>query len=123
MVDQFEVLCFLHNVRENSIKHSLEHVQEILLSKTNEPNIQLGDVHEGIPLIKQSLHRKKVLLVLDDVDELKQLQVLAGGLDWFGLGSIVVITIRDKHLLASHGIERTYEVDMLNTEEALELLM
>lgn len=122
MADQFEVLCFLHNVRENSAKHNLEHLQEMILSKIKGPKIRLGDVSEGIPILKQRLHRTKVLLVLDDVDELKQLQVLAGGLDWFGLGSVVIITTRDKHLLANHGIERTYEVDKLNQEEALELL-
>ncbi|XP_050917696.1 disease resistance protein Roq1 [Lathyrus oleraceus] len=122
MADQFEVLCFLHNVRENSAKHNLEHLQEMILSKIKGQEIRLGDVSEGIPILKQRLHRKKVLLVLDDVDELKQLQVLAGGLDWFGLGSVVIITTRDKHLLANHGIERTYEVDKLNQEEALELL-
>jgi hypothetical protein len=49
-------------------------------------------------------------------------QVLAGGLDWFSVGSRVIITTRDKHLLSSHGIELTYEIDELNKEEALELL-
>ncbi|KAI5395226.1 TMV resistance protein N [Lathyrus oleraceus] len=122
IADQFEVLCFLHNVRENSAKHNLEHLQEMILSKIKGPEIRLGDVSEGIPILKQRLHRKKVLLVLDDVDELKQLQVLAGGLDWFGLGSVVIITTRDKHLLANHGIQRTYEVDKLNQVEAQELL-
>ncbi|XP_027186598.1 disease resistance protein Roq1-like [Cicer arietinum] len=92
MADQFDALCFLRNVKENSAKHNLEHLQEMLLSKTNYLNIPLGDVSEGITIIKQMLHQKKVVLVLDDVDELKKLQVLAGGFDWFGLGSIVIIT-------------------------------
>lgn len=34
IADQFEGLCLLHNVRENSVKHGLEHLQEKLLSKT-----------------------------------------------------------------------------------------
>ncbi|XP_045817185.1 disease resistance protein Roq1-like [Trifolium pratense] len=119
---QFEVSCFLHNVKEHSAKHGLEHVQEELLSKTVELNHKLGDVSEGIPIIKQMLQDKNVLLILDDVDELKQLQVLAGGLDWFGPDSKVIITTRDKQLLTSHGVEITYEVDELNVDEALELL-
>lgn len=106
----FEAFCFLHNVRENSAKHGLENLQEKLLSKTIGLNIRLGDVDEGISIIKKRLHRKRVLLVLDDVDELKQLQFIAGGLDWFGIGSRVIVTTRDRNLLASHHIEKTYEV-------------
>ncbi|AES76312.1 functional resistance protein KR1, putative [Medicago truncatula] len=122
IADQFDGLCFLHDVRENSSKYGLEHLQGKLLSKLVELDVELGDVNEGIPIIKQRLHRKKVLLILDDVHELKQLQVLAGEIDWFGPGSKVIITTRDKQLLASHGIERTYEIDKLNENEALELL-
>ncbi|AES76313.1 TIR-NBS-LRR class disease resistance protein [Medicago truncatula] len=57
------------------------------------------------------------------MDELKQLQGLAGGLDWFSPDSRVIITTRDKRLLTcSHRVETTYEVDWLNVAEALELL-
>ncbi|MCH79902.1 disease resistance protein [Trifolium medium] len=122
IADQFECVCFLHNVRENSAKHGLEHLQKELLSKILGLDIKLGDSSEGIPIIKQRLHRKKVLLILDDINKLKQLQALAGGLDWFGAGSRVIVTTRDKNLLASHGIEVIYEIDELNKEEALELL-
>ncbi|CAI8584460.1 unnamed protein product [Vicia faba] len=77
MADQFEVLCFLHNVRGNSAKYNLERLREMILSKIKGPEIRLGDVSEGIPILKQRLHCKKVLLVLDDVDDLKQLQVFS----------------------------------------------
>ena len=122
IADQFDGLSFLHDVRENSTKHGLESLQEKLLSKIVELDGKLGDVNEGIPKIMERLQRKKVLLILDDVHELKQLQVLAGGLDWFGPGSRVIVTTRDKQLLESHGIERAYEIDKLNEKEALELL-
>jgi Leucine-rich repeat (LRR) protein len=122
IADQFESLCFLHNLRENSAKHGLENLQEMLLFKTIGENIKVGDINEGIPIIKHRLQRKKVLLILDDVHELKQLQVLAGGLNWFGPGSRVIITTRNKQLLASHGVDKKYEIDELNGDEALELL-
>jgi hypothetical protein len=122
IADQFDDLCFLHDVRENSAKYGLEHLQGKLLSKLVELDVKLGDVNEGITIIKQRLHQKKVLLILDDVHELKQLQVLAGGLDWFGPGSRVIVTTRDKQLLESCGIETSYEIDKLNDKEALELL-
>ncbi|CAL5185990.1 unnamed protein product [Lathyrus oleraceus] len=122
IADQFEGLCFLHNVRENSTKNNLKHLQEDLLFKTIGLNIKLGDVSEGIPIIKERLCRKKTLLILDDVDNIKQLQALAGGLDWFGRGTRVIITTRDKHLLTSHEIESMYEMEGLYGIEALELL-
>ncbi|XP_045812365.1 disease resistance protein RPV1-like isoform X2 [Trifolium pratense] len=117
IADQFECLCFLENVRENSAKH----LQEELLYKTIGLKVKIGGVNEGIGIIKERLRRKRVLLILDDVDKLKQLKFLAGGFDWFGRNSRVIITTRDKSLLTCHGIERIYEVEGLNCGESLEL--
>ncbi|KEH37535.1 putative TIR domain, winged helix-turn-helix DNA-binding domain-containing protein [Medicago truncatula] len=122
VANQFQCKCFLHNVRENSVKHGLEYLQEQLLSKSIGFVTKFGHVNEGIPIIKQRLCQKKVLLILDDIDKLKQLQVLVGEPGWLGRGSRVIITTRDKHLLTCHGIKTIYEVDGLNEEEALELL-
>jgi hypothetical protein len=119
--NQFEDLCFLRNVREKSVKYGLEYLQEQLLDKTIKLNIKINDVSEGITFIRQRLSQKKVLLILDDIDNLKQLQCLIGEPNWLGQGSRVIITTRDIQLLASHGVERTYEVYGLNQEEALEL--
>jgi hypothetical protein len=63
IADQFECLCFLHNVRENSAQHGLHHIQKELLSKAIGFDVNLRDVSEGIPIIKERLHQKKVLLV------------------------------------------------------------
>ncbi|MCI26759.1 resistance protein, partial [Trifolium medium] len=68
-------------VRENSANNDLKHLQEELLLKTIGLEIKLADVSEGIPIIKERLCRKKILLILDDVDNMKQLQALAGGVD------------------------------------------
>ena len=73
-------------------------------------------------MIQQRLQRKKVLLILDDVDKCKQLQALAGSPDWFGPGSRVIITTRDTQPLASHQVKRTYHVKTLNKDDALQFL-
>ncbi|MED6120240.1 hypothetical protein PIB30_019029 [Stylosanthes scabra] len=120
--DQFEGLCFLENVRENANKYGLEHLQEMLLCKIlGEKDIKLASASEGISVIKHRLCRKRVLLILDDVNKQQQLQKLVGGLDWFGSGSRVLITTRDKHLLACHGVERTYELNGLSWEDSINL--
>ncbi|XP_047178260.1 disease resistance protein Roq1-like, partial [Vigna umbellata] len=122
MAHQFEALHFLANVREKSDKDGLVHIQETMLSElVGERNIKLGDVHRGIPILQHRLCGKKVFLVLDDISKKEQLHATAGGLDWFGPGSIIIITTRDKHMLDVHGIQKQYMVDEINFVEALEL--
>ncbi|RHN65880.1 putative TIR domain, winged helix-turn-helix DNA-binding domain-containing protein [Medicago truncatula] len=122
IADQFESVCFLAGIRERAINHGLAHLQETLLSEIlGEKDIKVGDVYRGISIIKRRLQRKKVLLILDDVDKVEHLRALAGGHDWFGLGTKIIITTRDKHLLATHGIVKVYKVKELNNEKAFEL--
>ncbi|BAU02587.1 hypothetical protein VIGAN_11214000 [Vigna angularis var. angularis] len=124
IADDFDSSCFLQNVREESNKHGLKHLQTVLLSEIlGEKDINLASVHRGISMIQQRLRRKKVLLILDDVDNRKQLQAFAGRSDWFGPGSRVIITTRDKQLLKSHEIERTYVMKELNKNDSLQLLV
>jgi AAA+ ATPase superfamily predicted ATPase len=119
---QFDGLCFLENVRANSGVNNLEHLQEKLLLKMVGYKIKLLGVSEGIEIIKERLQRMKVLLILDDIDKVDQLEALAGELAWFGPGSRVIVTTRDKHLLTCHGIKRMFAVKGLDKTEALELL-
>ncbi|MED6161373.1 hypothetical protein PIB30_060186 [Stylosanthes scabra] len=124
IADHFEGVCFLENGRENSSKYGLVHLQNKLLCKIlGKDGVQVEGVREGGSQIQQRLCRKKVLLILDDVDDRKQLQAIAGKLDWFGWGSRVIITTRDAHLLKCHGVENTYKVQGLNKEESLKLLI
>ncbi|XP_047148609.1 disease resistance protein Roq1-like [Vigna umbellata] len=124
IADDFDQSCFLLNVREESNKHELKDLQSILLSKMlREKNIILTSWQEGASMIQERLGRKKVLLILDDVDNREQLQAFAGRADWFGPGSRVIITTRDKQLLKSYEIERTYEVEELNENDSLKLLI
>ncbi|MED6224758.1 hypothetical protein PIB30_087254 [Stylosanthes scabra] len=123
IADNFESSCFLENVRENSNRYGLVHLQTILLYETlGEKDIKLTSTKQGTSEIQKRLCRKKVLLVLDDVDEKEQLKAIAGKPNWFGPGSRVIITTRDKHLLILYGVERTYEVQGLSKNESFSLL-
>lgn len=123
LYDQFRHASFLANVRENANHRAgLIKLQERLLFEIlGEKTTKLGNVDRGINVIKDRLCRKRVLLVLDDVDDVEQLQALAGGFDWFAPGSRIIITTRDKHLLTAHQVDMTYEVKKLNYHEALQL--
>ena len=94
--NKYEGSCFLANVREISEKRGVVHLQQMLLSKIlHDTDLNICDGYEGISLIRRRLCKKKVFLVLDDVDQLEQLEQLAGINDWFGSGSRIVITTRD----------------------------
>ncbi|XP_050108902.1 TMV resistance protein N-like isoform X2 [Malus sylvestris] len=118
----FEVHFFLANVREACAKNGIVDLAKRLLSSLlKERTEEIWDEERASVLTEKFLHNKKVLLVLDDVDELKQLQVLAGNQGWFGMGSRIIVTTRNQRLLVQHDIATSYKVEGLNDAEALKL--
>ncbi|PPD75492.1 hypothetical protein GOBAR_DD27572 [Gossypium barbadense] len=87
MSPHFEGKSFLADVREVSEKCGLVSLQKQLLSQILfEESFDFFNVHEGKTIISHRLSHKRVLVVLDDVDNLQHLKCLAGRRDWFGLG-------------------------------------
>ncbi|KAK3430971.1 hypothetical protein EUGRSUZ_E02190 [Eucalyptus grandis] len=127
MFRQFDGSCFLGNVREASKdSKDLVPLQNKLLSDvlSLQNGLVVTNADRGINIIQHRLRRKKVLLVLDDVDDLRQLHALAGEGKCFGNGSRVIVTTRNKHLLTCYGIDQdhVYKVKPLSYHEAHELL-
>ncbi|KAM5551786.1 hypothetical protein ABKV19_026572, partial [Rosa sericea] len=119
----FDRTCFLSNVREMSKKNGLVSLQEKLLSRILMAEVKnIEDEYTGAAMIQRRLCRKKVLVVIDDVDQLTQLEKLAGSRNWFGLGSRIIITTTDYQLLKAHEVDATYKASGLNCDEALQLL-
>lgn len=121
MKEEFKVSCFLENIREVSKTNGLVHIQKELLSLLNVRSSGFYNLHDGKNIIASSFSNKKVLLVLDDVNELSQLENLVGKQEWFGSGSRVIITTRDEHLLKTHGVEIICKARGLAQNEALQL--
>ncbi|XP_020412822.1 disease resistance protein TAO1 [Prunus persica] len=119
---KFEGCCFLADVRENSMPHGgLIQLQETLLQEILGGNkLKIVSADKGISIIQKLLRHKRILLILDDVNQLEQLDNLAG-VGWFGEGSRVIITTQDSGLLKCYGIELIYEVHKLYDNQALEL--
>ncbi|XP_050254512.1 disease resistance protein RPV1-like [Quercus robur] len=97
--DVFEGSFFLENVKERSqTNDGIIQLQEILLSKfLGDGNLKVDNISRGITMIMERLRHKRVLLVLDDVDEKKQIENLLGRIDWLAPGSRILITTRDKY--------------------------
>ncbi|BBH08830.1 hypothetical protein Prudu_021146 [Prunus dulcis] len=93
----------------------------ILFSILKENVAHVWDEGAGTFITQKRLCNKKVLLILDGVDQLNQLKTLAGKKDWFGAGSRIIITTRDERLLVEHGIAIRYKVEVLKDNGALEL--
>ncbi|KAL3568199.1 hypothetical protein D5086_030850, partial [Populus alba] len=119
---QFEGSSFLANVREVfAEKDGPRRLQEQLLSEILMERANICDSSRQIEMIKRRSQRKKILVVLDDVDDHKQLESLAAETKWFGPGSRIIITSRDKHVLTRNGVARIYEAEKLNDDDALML--
>ncbi|XP_024967473.1 TMV resistance protein N-like [Cynara cardunculus var. scolymus] len=118
----FEAYSFCEDVKGVEKRHGLVHLQEKLLEDLmNVGNLRIRSVSQGINIMKRSMRAKKVLVVLDDVDHYDQFEALVGVPAWFGPGSMIIVTGRDRQLLSAHGVEEVYEVDLLFDDEALEL--
>ncbi|KAH9726106.1 hypothetical protein KPL70_008133 [Citrus sinensis] len=108
---EFEGRCFLSDIRKNSETGGGKILSEKLeVAGANIPHFT-----------KERVRRMKVLIVLDDVNEVGQLEGLIGELDQFGPGSRIVVTTRDKRVLEKfRGEKKIYRVNGLEFEEAFE---
>ncbi|XP_035547079.1 disease resistance protein RPV1-like isoform X4 [Juglans regia] len=119
---QFEGSCFLKNIRETSKRAGgVIQLQNTLLSTILGISFDVSDIDKGINVIRHRLCSKRVLLILDDVDELVQIEKLAGDRAWFGSGSRIIITTRDQQLLKISEVDSEYKLKILDDNEALRL--
>ncbi|KAK8329879.1 hypothetical protein V6Z12_A11G355800, partial [Gossypium hirsutum] len=109
MLPHFEGKCFLANIREVSNKQGLVSLQKQLLSQIfPDERFNFFNVHEGNAIISRKLSRKKVLMIVDDVDNVQHLKCLVGG-------------VIDEHLLRSYRINDVYKPTTLNPNDACRL--
>ncbi|XP_057987228.1 disease resistance protein RPV1 isoform X3 [Hevea brasiliensis] len=119
--DQFDDFCFLRNIREKSKKHELVHLRKCLFSELlQDENLSIEMLHVIPTFAMERLRRKRVVVVLDDVNDSDQLTALVGNHGWFGPGSRVIITSRDKEVLNGK-VDEIYKVEGLRHSEACQL--
>ena len=104
---EFEGGCFITNIREVYDKCGLLPLQQKLICDIlMKENVDIRDVDDGVLLIKNRLCHKRILLILDDVNQFKQLEMLGGEPNWFGQGSRIT---REEYLLIRHKVYEIYE--------------
>ncbi|KAI6682314.1 hypothetical protein NL676_036195 [Syzygium grande] len=120
---QFDHCSFLADIRETSKERGAHHLQnqlisDILKGKHND----VSNVGEGLRIIKTRFRHKKVLILLADVDDVYQLNYLAGKRDWFASGSKIIITARKLTFLDEPWVNDLYELNGLDLDNSLLLL-
>ncbi|PON46057.1 TIR-NBS-LRR-like protein [Trema orientale] len=117
---QFDGNCFLANVREEMQRRGATYLQKLFFGELSKEKIL--DL-ENLQSIKQRLYRKRLLIVLDDVDDLKHYEDLDENWDWLNSESRVIITSRDQQVLRNIniGVKDIYNLKELNEVEALQL--
>lgn len=95
-------------------------MQNVLHEILNEKDLTI-DTPLVSTFVRERLSHRKVLIVLDDVNDSRQLELLVGDYVQFGPGSRIIIT-RDRRLLKKLvDADKIYEVEGVYYFEALEL--
>ncbi|XP_010422062.1 PREDICTED: putative disease resistance protein At4g11170 isoform X2 [Camelina sativa] len=121
--ENFKLSIFMENVRESyngeadlddyGLKLRLQ--QRFLSKLLDHKDLRIR--HLGA--IEERLKNQKVLVILDDVDNIEQLKALAKETQWFGNESRIIVTTQNKQLLVSHEINHMYKVAYPSKQEAL----
>ncbi|CAH2071348.1 unnamed protein product [Thlaspi arvense] len=121
MRGQFDGGCFLTNIRENSSRSGLESLlQKLFSTLLNDRDLEIGAPGNAHEKFERRLKSKRLLIVLDDVNDEKQIKYLMGHCKWYQGGSRIVITTRDSKLIETIK-GRKYVLPKLNDREALKL--
>ncbi|XP_014515822.1 TMV resistance protein N-like isoform X2 [Vigna radiata var. radiata] len=114
---QFIGKSFIENIRYERYVT----LQENLLSDVLKSKLEVNSVGMGRTMIQNGFSRKKLLIVLDDVSGFDQLENLYGSREWFGQGTVIIITTRNVSLWNRLEVNYVYQTHLLNENESLEL--
>ncbi|KAG7568313.1 Leucine-rich repeat [Arabidopsis thaliana x Arabidopsis arenosa] len=120
---KFPAHCFIEKVDQTCKDVNLRFVQNQFfcdILRIRQANFRAVDC--GETLARSRLGTLKAFIVLDGVERVEQLHALAKETSWFGRGSRIIITTRDKKLLETCSVTTVHEVRCLEKEESLKML-
>ncbi|KFK22468.1 hypothetical protein AALP_AAs64007U000400 [Arabis alpina] len=123
---QFHFSTILANINEYYASNcrseedaKLQLTRQLLFQLSNQNDDTDEIFHLGVA--QETLKDKKVLVVVDDVDGLRQLDALEKEIRCFGPGSRIIVITKDQRLLKAYGIDHIYNVDYPLPDEALQI--
>ncbi|XP_056171901.1 disease resistance protein L6-like [Syzygium oleosum] len=117
--NQFKYRSFIVDIRESCQRNGLEYLQNQLISDIlNQKNLYYNK-DDGTKFISSKFKDKKILILLDDVDDVNQLKALVGNHDWFSSGSRILITTRKVSVLDNEGVDFKYEHEVMDENHSM----
>ncbi|KAD3068992.1 hypothetical protein E3N88_36872 [Mikania micrantha] len=120
----FQASSFIGNIKDISKEHYSDLCklqQKILDDVLKDESASVKSVKHGQTLLMTKLRDLKVIIVLDDVNHADQFMYLAGGREWFGPGTRIIVTTTNAELLSACRVNDIFTCDKLKHEEALRL--
>ncbi|KAL3745332.1 hypothetical protein ACJRO7_014439 [Eucalyptus globulus] len=117
--NRFEYRSFIADIRESWKHNGVHYLQNQLIYDILKQENQVRNKDEGINFLSSMLEGKKVLILLDDVDDDDHLKALAGKKCWFSSGSRIIITTRNKSILDKVGMNYTFEHKEMDKDKSL----
>ncbi|KAK3436992.1 hypothetical protein EUGRSUZ_C01830 [Eucalyptus grandis] len=119
LLNKFEYHSFIADIKESWERFGIHCLQNQLIVDILKQDNQARNKDEGIKILSLMLKGKKVLILLDDVDDYDQLKALAGNHHWFSSGSRIIITTRNKSILDNARVNYNYEHEELDKDKSL----
>ncbi|KAL3739935.1 hypothetical protein ACJRO7_021243 [Eucalyptus globulus] len=119
--DQFQYHSFIADIRESCQRKGLEYLQNQLISDILKQKNQVSNKDDGTKFISYMFKDKKVLILVDDVDDHDQLTTLVGNHNWFSSGSRILITTRNNSILDNVGVDYKYELKEMDKNHSMVL--
>jgi hypothetical protein len=121
---EFDNHSFIKNVRDvcnigDGSDKGIEELQECILKELQKTDEKIFG--NALKTIKQICKSKRVLIVLDDVSTVKQVEHLCGARNYFGPGSVLIVTSRDAHIFNSLKFDHVYNIKEMDKNNSLEL--
>lgn len=122
ILDAFDCCSFIEKVRETSQSKGVKYLQSTLFADLSRYAwSSFEEFRKGSKDLVGLYQKKKVLIFLDDVDDINDLDELEIRRDSFGPGSRIIITTRDKAVLDTLKVESIYEVEAMDHFHSLQL--
>jgi len=120
---QYNACCYIDDLSKICLDFGGTSAQKQLLCQAlNQGNMEIHNVFHGTMLIRTRLRHLKMLVVLDNVDQVEQLEKLGLRPEYLGAGSRIIIVSRDCRILQNYGVNEVYNVQVLDETQALQLL-
>ncbi|CAL9232839.1 unnamed protein product, partial [Arabidopsis halleri] len=120
---QYETCVFLKDLHKEVEVKGHDAVREDFLSRVLEVEphvIRISDIKTSF--LRSRLQRKRILVILDNVNDYRDVGTFLGKLNYFGPGSRIIMTSRNRRVFVLCKIDHVYEVKPLDIPTSVRLL-